>query len=353
MGRVANPGIIRTYAHLDYLASSADPSRAEQALRSIEAETGDLALEEILARLDDPYPEIREEAARALGRIGSPLAIDALLEHLQDGSSSLQVASARALGRIGDHRAVDALSELLRSSESEELQEACVQALGDIGGERAAEEVLALYRRTISDRLRASASDAAGRLGVFEAAMEILPRLIAGKSSSLRRQYAIALGNLLGPPGDFYRYVSGSESGMATRVAKLFTRLEIKLNSASRRIAGKSGARASKAEANRSAALVRFILENLESGQELDALRDIVSLSSELMSELFGQEIDSPQLLELAFRVDPKLGAFVWLLSELNLLLEEKKGSPFVAAIDGADVQRLLVLLVAYFLASA
>ncbi|NJL18797.1 MAG: HEAT repeat domain-containing protein, partial [Bdellovibrionaceae bacterium] len=74
---------------LEDLARADDPDIAEQALRSIEAETGDLALDEVLARLDDPYPEIREEAARALGRIGSPLAVDTLATALRDPSSSL------------------------------------------------------------------------------------------------------------------------------------------------------------------------------------------------------------------------------------------------------------------------
>ena len=94
VGRIANPGIFRTYAYLDDLATSADPGRAEQALRSIEAETGDLALDEITARMDDPYPEIREEAARALGRIGSRTVVEKLVERLRDDHSSLRVVAA-------------------------------------------------------------------------------------------------------------------------------------------------------------------------------------------------------------------------------------------------------------------
>jgi len=133
IGRLANPGILKTYAYLDDIATASDPSRAEQALRSIESETGDLALEEIMARLEDPYPEIREEAVRALGRIGSPLAVEALTERVGDRSSSLRIAAVRALGKIRDKRPVPVLIKALQETDSEEMLEACVQALGDIG----------------------------------------------------------------------------------------------------------------------------------------------------------------------------------------------------------------------------
>ncbi len=351
VGRVANVGIIRTYAYLDDLATSADPSRAEQALRSIEAETGDLALDEILARLDDSYPEIREEAARALGRIGSPLAEAALVERLQDQSSTLRIAAARALGKIRDLRAVEPLADALKSAKSEELQEACVQALGDIGGDRAAEEILAFYRRTPSDRLRASASDAASRLGVFEAARDTFPRLVEARTQGLRRQYAIALGNMIGLPGEFYRYVSGSESGKAERVAKMFGRLQINLRFALRRLAGSSGSARMKREQINPAPLVRSIQEKMESGREGEALRDILSHAEALLAEILGYQTAGEELITLAFRIDQKLGAFTWLLAEIHARLESDDG--FKHSKDPAEVQRLLVLLVAYYLASA
>lgn len=351
VGGVANFGIIRTYAYLDDLATSVDPGRAEQALRSIEAETGDLALDEILARLDDPYSEIREEAARALGRIGSPLAAEALIDRLQDPSSTLRIAAARALGKIRDLRAVEPLASALKSAKSEELQEACVQALGDIGGDRAAEEILDFHRHTPSDRLRASSSDAASRLGVFEAARDTFPRLVEGRTSALRRQYAIALGNLLGVPGDFYRYVSGSGSGKSERIGKLFGRLQANMRSAVRRSHGKGKNHYRKKEAGNDTLLIRTILENLEGGREGEALRSIVAYAEGFLSEIFGRQVEDADLIELAFRAEQKLGAFAWFLSEIRTRIDSDL--IFAHSKDPADVQRLLVLLVAYFLASS
>jgi hypothetical protein len=196
-GRIANPGIIRTYAYLEDLAAAVDPGRAESALRSFESGTGDLALDEILARLDDAYPEVREEAARALGRIASPLAVEPLCASLQDPSSSIRVAAARALGKIGDRRAVEALAATLREATSEELQDACVQALGDIGGDRSVEVPPStggnLGARPLQRRRRREPS------GTLRAAWEIYPGSAAPPTRpcpAVRHRP----GNLMGPP---------------------------------------------------------------------------------------------------------------------------------------------------------
>jgi MFS family permease len=336
IGRLANPGILKTYAYLDDIATASDPSRAEQALRSIESETGDLALEEILARLEDPYPEIREEAVRALGRIGSPLAVEALTERVGDRSSSLRIAAVRALGKIRDKRPVPVLIKALQETDSEEMLEACVQALGDIGGSEAEKAVLDFYHQTKSDRLRAAAADAAGRLGLFEAARDIFPRLLSGRSLSIRRQYAIAFGNLLGRPGEFYRYVSGSEAGMADRVGKVFKRLEAK----ARRIKD----RAPKDRIKQNLALVLSARENFESGREIQALEDLVRYADSSLLAIFGEQKEE-ELQNLAFRASPHLGAFVWLLQQTKAYLATARGTS-----GHPDVYRLLTLLILYFL---
>lgn len=347
IGRIANPGIVRTYAYLEDLARADDPDVAEQALRSIEAETGDLALDEVLARLDDPYPEIREEAARALGRIGSPLAVDALATALRDPSSSIRIAAARALGKIGDKRAVEPLAATLREATSEELQDACVQALADIGGDRSIEEVLALYRSTASDRVRASAGDAASRLGLFEAAWEIYPRLCETTNATLRRQYAIALANLLGEEGDFYRYISGSESGMASRVAKLFGKLESNVGAATAKMGGKLDAKATKAEIVHGLELSRRVQELLISGDEENALGAVLDYSERILARIFGHAVTDEGFVEYAFRVDQRLGVFAWILLETR----RRAADGFPRTNDARDVCRLILLLIVFFLA--
>jgi MFS family permease len=339
VGRITNPGIFRTYAYLEELASCVDPDKAETALRSIDPDTGDLALDEILARLDDPYPEIREEAARALGRIASPLAVAPLCARLRDPSSSIRVVAARALGKIGDKRAVEPLAATLREAVSEELLDACVQALGDIGGDRSVEEVLALYRRDISERVRASAGDAAGKLGLFEAAWEIYPRLCETSNPALRNQYAIAIANLIGKPGEFYRLVGGSESGKPARVAKLFERLRTNVSTTAEKLG--ADPRIIAGEVDKSAELIG-------TGREGEALTLIVTYAERVLEGIFGHSPAEDGFVELAFRVDQKLGAFAWMLIETRRRIADGFAKP-----DGdRDAQRLIALLIVYFLAT-
>lgn len=348
IGRVASPGILKTYAYLDDIATASDPDRTEQALRSIENETGDLAIEEIIARLDDPYLEIREEAARALGRIGSPCAVEPLIQRLLDGQSHFQITVARALGKIRDRRAVEPLIQCLSNARSEELQEACIQALGDIGGDEAALAVAEFYRHASSDRIRAAAADAASRLDLFEASCELLPRLIAGKSSSIRRQYAIALGNLFGPPGGFYPFVSGSEGASADRISRLFHQLERNIRSSNFKLDKTPMTKLSKAQIQSRIATIREVREHLDTGEDLEALKKITRFAQEFLSEILGETVESHQFQELAFRIDIHFGSFVWFLEEVQRYLAK----PPADTAEQAEIQRLLTLLIVYFLNS-
>lgn len=348
IGRVANPGILKTYACMDDLDTACDPDRTEQALRSIEAETGDLALDEIIARLDDPYLEIREEAARALGRIRSAYAVEPLLHRLGDSQTHFQIAVARALGKIRDRRAVGPLIECLTNTTSEALQEACIQALGDIGGDEAAVAVAEFYRKAPSDRLRATAADAASRLGLFEASSELLPRLISGTSSSIRRQYAIALGNLFGPPGDFYPFVSGSESAHADRISRLFHQLEWKIRSTNFKFHKTPITKLSKTKIQNRIDTIREVREHLDAGQDYEALRKITSFAQDILAEILGEAVESRQFQELAFRIDIHFGSFVWFLEEVQTYLAE------TVKHSGNQIEtlRLLTLLIVFFLES-
>ncbi|MFQ3547221.1 MAG: MFS transporter [Termitinemataceae bacterium] len=337
IGRVANPEIIKTYAYLDDIAAASDPDRTSQALRLIEAETGDLALDEIIARLDDPYLEIREEAARTLGRIGSSCALEPLLERLQDPHSRIRITVARALGKLKNQKAVEPLIQCLEQTSSEELQEAVIQALGDIGGDRAAEAVLTFYKTTRNDRLRAAAGDAASRLGLFVATEELLPRLLSGKTTAIKRQYAIALGNLFGTPGAFYPYVSGSDVASADRISRLFRNLEQKLKSSSLRLHRSTAVKLPAIKLPRDTLLQRLeeltsVRNALDSGQYREALKTMTVFSQALVAEIFGESPNSQQLQELAHRVDSRFGSFIWFLNAVQHYLDTQSPAEAAAA---------------------
>ncbi|HPX47660.1 MAG TPA: hypothetical protein PK408_05600, partial [Treponemataceae bacterium] len=99
--------------------------------------------------------------------------------------------------------------------------QACVEALADIGDEESIGHVLAFLRENRSERLKQVTSSAAARLGIFEAAGDIFPNLLAARTKTARRQFAISLANLLGKPDEFYQYVSGSGPVLQKRHQKL------------------------------------------------------------------------------------------------------------------------------------
>ena len=208
-----------------------------------------------------------------------------------------------------------------------------------------------------SDRLRAVAGIAASRLGSFDGAQDLFVRFISTRNRSVRRIFAIALGNLLGAPGEFYRYVTGSETGISDRVSRLFGRLEWKLKAIVVKAARASGNKqALKLVANEMVHSIKGIRDACEAGDEEKALRGMVALARRLFKDIFGTYAEGGEVRELAFRVDPRLGAFAWLVETSSGWLAEGTGlvdcldvNP--ARVEGvADAQRLLVLLMAYFL---
>ncbi len=221
VGRIARPGIVRTFRNLRVIGSTTQSLKVARALRSIEGSESDIAIEEIVSRLDDPDGEVRTEAARALGRIGSPEVVDILIERLGDPTSTIRSDAARALGRIADPRAIPALLRALEEP-GEELKEACLEGLGAIGGGASASALLATFGRGVSERLFATSAEAASRLGLLEAAWEIIPRMHQTENPVLRRQLAIATANLMGHPGEFYRYITGSSRQRQLHIDRLF-----------------------------------------------------------------------------------------------------------------------------------
>jgi len=221
VSRVAHPGIFKTFFNLDVIGRTADSHKVERVLRSMEGRLDEIAVQDVILRLDDPSSDVRREAARALGRIGGNESIAALIGCLENPFSGLRIEAAQSLGRLGDPSAVPALIRGL-SDGSEALQEACAQALGGFPGNETAHALLDLVRSRNSDWVAVSGAESVSRMGLIQAGWEIFPRMLSTQNSVLRRQYAIALGNLLGHPGEFYQYITGNAAHRQTRIMRLF-----------------------------------------------------------------------------------------------------------------------------------
>ncbi|TVQ20010.1 MAG: hypothetical protein EA382_15690, partial [Spirochaetaceae bacterium] len=330
--RVATPSIFRTFMNIGVLARNDSSERIARSLRSIDSASDDLAMEQVLGRVHDPDSEVREEAVRALGRLRSPKATDALLDLLNDPSATTRVQSARALGRIGEKRAVPLLVDAMEGA-SEELREACAGAIGQIGGEASVGFLIELLRADASDSVAAGTATAVSHHGAFEAAWEIVPRLHRTTNPVLRTQLAIALANLLGRPGEFYRYVTGDDAQQQSRVRKLLQDAERGLRTVGGSVAppvaeGGLGAgrsarppAAPSVEANAQAHAGAYVAA-IRGERWRSALESLFAAVTERWRSEFGPDVD---LLKHLYDHNPRTGLWYWFIRE-SLALRE--GSP-------------------------
>lgn len=309
--RLATPNVLRNLVNMSIIGAAEEASRAARALRSVDGAESDVAIDDIVARLTDPDREVRAEAARALGRIGSRESFDALAAQLRDRESSIRAEAARALGKIGDRRAVALLTEALEDP-SVELQEAAAEALGDLDSRESAQALLAMLRGNRADRVKAQGAEAISQMGILEAAREILPLMHGTRNEVLRRQLAIALGNLLGRPGEFYRYVTGEPGRSEGRAERL---------AADAQRAVRSLVRGVSAEARSSilaqCAAAREAFDAGDYGRVIGAVHDLLFVLA-----LFRHETAPPaargagSMLEATLERDHRLGVALWVLGE-------------------------------------
>ncbi len=334
ISQLTNPQIIRTFQHLDSLGRSQSPESNNIILRNFDGHSAQLALRDIIEKLDDPDSSVQEEAARALGRIPSPQSVDALILHLLDHNSDIRIQAARSLGKIGDRKVVGALVGCLWES-NEELQKACLEALADIGDEVSIQQVMTFLRESQTERMKQISSAAAARLGVFEAAWEIFPHLLASRTKTARKQYAIAMANLLGKPDEFYPYMSGKTNLVEARQKKLIERFSQNMQEVYARQQKKRRLKTDVIEK------IRIALEN---DQNDGALNEMILFVERLFSDIFGTDRQT----EVLVRIDQKLGIFSWMMEQSRLFLISPQAD--LTPQDIQDIARITTLLSIYFL---
>lgn len=121
------------------------------------------AVQPLIGLLNDPDVKVRKEAAHALGRIGDPSAVDALLKEIDDDRWLLRSEIAEALGRLGDKKAVDALIKHLKD-EKWLVQRSSARALSALGDPRATPALIELLKSDNED-VRTCAAEVLGTLG--------------------------------------------------------------------------------------------------------------------------------------------------------------------------------------------
>ncbi len=334
VSRLATPGILKTFSNMAIISRPKSSSKVAKALSELQGNAGNLAVSDVLARLDDPDPDVREEAARALGRTKSRESVEALVHRLLDPDSTIRIASANALGKIGDERAVPALIQALGTG-SEELKEACIKALGNIGGKDSVAHLIKLLQQEKSERIKTQSADAVARHGVFEAAYEILPLMHETQNPVLRRQLAISLANLMGRPGEFYKDLTSEKVAFGNRINRLFTEALRALSTIER---------SKHIPKNTFVKQLKTIQTTLDFEQYRQAIDNLASLIKSMIKASIRRNIeDDEALLYYTIYRNVKLGMLLWFVQEISALLQ----SP----ID-EDILKTDLLLIMFFIAS-
>ncbi|HPE35668.1 MAG TPA: hypothetical protein PK625_00845 [Spirochaetales bacterium] len=159
------------------------------------------------------------------------------------------------------------------------------------------------------------AVDSQEDLDTEQAAFELFPLLASAGNAVLRAEYAIALADLIGSPGEFHKYVRGNSGDLETRRTRLLTvfRDNILL------LVGKTWVDHHD-EKRRDAAikLVDELWDLSRAGQWATALSRFRSLSADLAWLLFGESPLDRGFMDYVFRIDPKLGIFYWYVDALG-----------------------------------
>ncbi len=217
-----SPGVVRSYLYIPVLSKSSDRQRVERTLQSVRNNRSSIIFEEITMRLEDADEDVREEAVRALGRIGSSDSAGVLIGALSDKDSLVRNESARALGKMRRPEAVPALIEAL-SSDDTTLVEVSARALGRIDSPQSSKALLGMIRGNCSLKAKVtSAEGLSARQEKITVLQEILELYNQTDNRVMHKQLAIAIANILGKPGEFYQYVTGTDTAREEALQRLY-----------------------------------------------------------------------------------------------------------------------------------
>jgi MFS family permease len=273
-----------------------DEQTRAHAVHGLGRRGGTLGLSQVISALDDSSRVVREEAARTLGDMAVPEGVEPLIEKLKDPGSLIQSVSASSLGKIKDPRSVPPLVDSL-ASQDREVRGAAAGALGDIGDHSAVQPLLDLMKRESDSFVFASGADALGRLGEAQAILIILPALERMAHPIVRKQLAVAVGNVIGTPGEFYKLISAEERIEGLGASRLV--------SDSRRLLSRWSTEQAQGRALEALQVVVASLYEEDTASVLDALNRGVST---VVEEALPEHIPWYKHIEDIWRRDPKLG---------------------------------------------
>lgn len=316
-------GIYNVYS---MLSSTSRNGRAE-AVRRVGEDRILIAVKDLIAQLDDPSAEVREEAAIALGRIGSPDAVNALVAKLNDPDADIAPQIARALRQSHSRAGVEALIRRLEDADRETVAESA-RALGEIGDRRARDPLMKVLQASGDAKVVSASGEALARLGEMAALSEIFPRMNETGNPVLRRSLAVAAGDLLGEPGEFYRLLVKEQRDKGSGYGQMADAIKTAIDEGLGAV-GDARVAALRGKVDR-------LQELCLAGERAQAIEMLFDLAVSLAALRYGirHGADVPALVETIVWVDPQFGVGAWYLG----LLREAAGKRDRRADDGTDV---------------
>jgi len=332
--RMISGELFRTAWNIGAIGGAGSSSRRIRALRAVRAADGNVVLNDVAQALEDPESGVRREALLALGRIGTPEAIEVLMWHLHEPDRQTRTTSAEALGASYSAEGTAPLVAALSDGDSD-VRRAAADALGRRSDQRAAKSLLKLLDREEDAEVLVSAASALSRLHEFGALRQMLAMALQSPNRMVRSQITVAMGNLLGPPGQFYRLWRKEQQLRGSSSAKLARRLRSQAR-AVRRLRQRQQAgdrhrqRQLLAEINDHLDLFVDFTQQEEWSEALSELREVALLFLELRYDYLGGRQSA---LEFLAALDPILAQRYWLLDYLQKAASPD--SPPEAAWDG------------------
>lgn len=220
-----------TFAYNFYLFGRTEKeSKRAQAARAMGRSKSPMAVERLVAALDDPSPEVRSEAARGLGETKNADAVAPLIEELHDEESDIRSEAAEALGKLRHPHGIDPLFTALNDPDRR-IRISAIRALAVIGGPEVRERLFQAFSDPFDRVTFPALVDALSRMGDLRIIQPTIEKLENYRSPVIRLQLLNALCRTLGAKNRFYKLLSLDELERTDRIHRLLDQSRKRLRS--------------------------------------------------------------------------------------------------------------------------
>ena len=319
LARMVSGGLLRTAWNISAVAGAASPGRRTRALRGIRSSDGNVVLQDVAEALEDPDPQVRREALLALGRIGTDEAIELLMWYMHEPDRQTRTVSAEALGASRSNEGTVPLVAALNDDDSH-VRRAAADALGRRGDARASEILLRLLGREKDAEVLVSVASALSRVREFRAVRQMLAMALENPNRMVRTQMVVALGDLLGPPGQFYKLWRKERRLPGAATTKLARRIR-RQGRAMYRLRCVPGRPIDPRAGESLTGIGKALLSFVDSSQQEDwtgSLEAVHAASLDLLRLRYDYHGEAEHALEFVAAVDPIMAERHWLVDYLG-----------------------------------